>query len=159
VKTVRWRCLTWNGTVYPWEIHRPVRQWPMRSGLCSDPRYRPDKLRAQTSNILLKGANLLRIDRYIYIYIRGETAPSGPGPRYRGFTITLRHTTLGKILDEWSARRRPLPDNTRHSQQTSTLPSGFKRANPASERPQTHTLVRAATGIGSWFIWTNIMEN
>jgi hypothetical protein len=25
------------------------------------------------------------------------TAPSGPGPpRYRGFTITLRHTTLGR---------------------------------------------------------------
>ena len=52
---------------------------------------------------------------------------------WRGFTITLRHTTLGRTpLDEWSARRRdlyltkhnthntPLPDNTQHSQQTST---------------------------------------
>ena len=50
---------------------------------------------------------------YIYIYIythvcvcvffpHGSTAPSGPGPpQYRGFTITLRHTTLGKTpLDE-----------------------------------------------------------
>jgi hypothetical protein len=27
----------------------------------------------------------------------GATAPSGPGhPHYRGFTITLRHTTLGR---------------------------------------------------------------
>jgi hypothetical protein len=27
----------------------------------------------------------------------GVTAPSGPGPpHYRGFTITLRHTTLGR---------------------------------------------------------------
>jgi hypothetical protein len=35
------------------------------------------------------------------------TAPSGPGPpHYRGFTITLRQTTLGRTpLDEWSARR------------------------------------------------------
>ena len=32
----------------------------------------------------------------------GATAPSGPGyPLYRGFTITLRHTTLGRTpLDE-----------------------------------------------------------
>jgi hypothetical protein len=37
----------------------------------------------------------------------GATAPGGPGsPNYRGFTITLRHTTLDKTpLDEWSARR------------------------------------------------------
>ena len=71
----------------------------MRSGLCSDLRYRPDKLRAQINNLVLKGAHLLRrFDRGIYI--RGETAPSGPGPRYRGFTITLRHATLGRILDE-----------------------------------------------------------
>jgi hypothetical protein len=32
----------------------------------------------------------------------GPTAPSGPGPpHYRGFTITLRHTTVGRTpLDE-----------------------------------------------------------
>ena len=38
------------------------------------------------------------------------TTPSGPGPpHYRGFTITLRHTTLSRTpLDEWSARRRDL---------------------------------------------------
>jgi hypothetical protein len=36
--------------------------------------------------------------------------PRGPGrPRYWGFTITLRHTTLGVTpLDGWSARRRDL---------------------------------------------------
>jgi len=29
------------------------------------------------------------------------TAPSAPGSHYRGFTITLRHTTLGRTpLDE-----------------------------------------------------------
>jgi len=36
-----------------------------------------------------------------------QQLPSGPGPsRYGGFTITFRHTTLGRIpLHEWSARR------------------------------------------------------
>jgi len=36
--------------------------------------------------------------------------PSGPGPpHYRGFTITLRHTTFGRnSLDDWSARRRDI---------------------------------------------------
>jgi hypothetical protein len=36
----------------------------------------------------------------------GATAPGGPGPpQFRGFAITLKHTTLGRTpLDEWSAR-------------------------------------------------------
>ena len=40
----------------------------------------------------------------------GTTAPSGPRPpHYRGFTITLRHTTLVRTpLYEWSACRRDL---------------------------------------------------
>jgi len=40
----------------------------------------------------------------------GPTAHSEPvPPHYRGFTITLRHTTLGRTpLEEWSARRRDL---------------------------------------------------
>jgi hypothetical protein len=38
-------------------------------------------------------------------FFHGATASSGPGPpHYRGLTITLRHTTLGRTpLDEWSA--------------------------------------------------------
>ena len=45
---------------------------------------------------------------YIYIFFHGVTAPNGLGSHhYRGFKITLRHTTLGRIpLDERSARRR-----------------------------------------------------
>jgi hypothetical protein len=47
---------------------------------------------------------------YIYTYIffsMAQQPPVGPGPpHYRGFTITLRHTTLGRApLDERSARR------------------------------------------------------
>jgi hypothetical protein len=38
--------------------------------------------------------------------------------------------------------------NSQHSKQTSMPPVGFETAIPASERPQTHALDRAATGIG-----------
>jgi hypothetical protein len=43
--------------------------------------------------------------------------PNGPGPpHYRGFTITLRHTTLCRNpLDEWSDRRRDLCRVTHNS--------------------------------------------
>jgi hypothetical protein len=36
------------------------------------------------------------------VSFQGATAPTGPGtPQYRGFTITLRHTTVGGTpLDE-----------------------------------------------------------
>ena len=80
------------------------------------------------------------------------TAPAGPGPpHYRGFAITLRHTTLGRSpLDEWSSRRRDLyltVHNTQDSQETSISTAGFEPALPESERPQTHALDRAKTGI------------
>ena len=80
---------------------------------------------------------------------RGTAAPTGPGPpHYRDFTITLRHITLGRTpLDEWSARRGDLylTHNIR-KRQTSIPSAGFESAMPASERPQTHALDRAATG-------------
>jgi hypothetical protein len=82
---------------------------------------------------------------------QGTTSPSGPGsPHYRGFTITLRHTTLGRTpLDEWSARRRDFYPTTHstHNRQAAMLPAGCERAIPASERPLTYVLDRAATGI------------
>jgi hypothetical protein len=82
----------------------------------------------------------------------GSTAPWGPRPpHYRGFTIThFRHTTVGRTpLDEWPARRRDLYLTTHntHKRKTSMPPVGFEPAIPASERPQTHALDRAATGI------------
>jgi hypothetical protein len=58
-----------------------------------------------------------------------------PGPpHYRGFAITLRHKTLGRIpLYEWSARRRDLylTTNTTHKKQTSMLLAGFETEIPA----------------------------
>ena len=62
-------------------------------------------------------------------------APSGPGAfRYWGFTITLRHTTLGaNPLDEWSAWRRDLYLTTHntHKRQTSRP---RRNSNPQSEQ-------------------------
>jgi hypothetical protein len=79
----------------------------------------------------------------IFFFI-GATAPSGPGPpHYRGFTITFRHTTLGRTpLDEWSARRRDLYLTTHntHNGHTSMSPAGFEPAIPASEQLQTLAL-------------------
>ena len=88
---------------------------------------------------------------YLLFSSHGATAPSGPGtPHYRGFAITLRHTTLGRTpLDEWPARRRDLYLTTYNTQKTETSmpPARFEPAIPASERPQTHALDGAATGI------------
>ena len=86
----------------------------------------------------------------LYFFLHGTTAPSGP-PHFRGFAITLGHTTLGRApLDEWSARHRSLyltTHNTRR-RQISTFLAGFEPKIPASERPQTHALGCAATGTG-----------
>ena len=91
--------------------------------------------------------NVLRLFHYFF---HSAAAPSGPGPPHcRGFTITLRHNTLGRTpLDEWRARRRDLYLTTLNKRQTSMPPTGSEPAVPASERPQTHALDRAVSGIG-----------
>jgi hypothetical protein len=69
----------------------------------------------------------------------------------RDFTITLRHTTVGRTpLDEGTARRRDLYLTTHntHKRQTSMPSARFEPTIPVSERPQTYALDRAATGIG-----------
>ena len=90
-----------------------------------------------------------------------QQPPSGPGPlHYRGFTITLRHTTLGRNpLLNWSARSTDLyltAHNTHKDTNIHPPPTGFELITPASDRPQTHALDRAATGICqevTWRIW------
>jgi len=67
-------------------------------------------------------------------FLLRRNSPGGPmPPHYRGFVITLRHTTLGRTpLDEWSARRRPLHYNTQHSQETTSMPPcGIETHNPS----------------------------
>jgi hypothetical protein len=65
-------------------------------------------------------------------FLHGATAPSGPGPPdCRGFTITLRHTTLGRTpLDEWSARRRDLYLTTHNTHKRHPCPGGIRTRNP-----------------------------
>ena len=71
------------------------------------------------------------------------------------FSKSLDHTKRPTIvrrtpLDEWSARRRDLYLRTKdtYKRQTSMNPVGFEPTIPASEQRQTHTLGRAANGIG-----------
>ena len=72
-------------------------------------------------------------------------------PHYRGFTMTLRPTTLVKVpLDEWLAGLRILylTSHNTHNRQTSMPPARFKPAILACEGPHTHALDRTASGIG-----------
>ena len=99
----------------------------------------------------------LKDHNYLLFFYHGSTAPSGPGtPHYRGFTITLRHTTFDRTpLDEWSARRRDLylTTHSTHNRQTSMPPVGFEPTISAGERPQTYAFDRAATGTGIIIYW------
>ena len=80
-----------------------------------------------------------------------RACPSGLRCHCWGLEITLRHTTLGRTpLDEWATHRTDLYLTTHNTEnrQTFMTPVGFEAAIPASRRPQTHVLDRAATGIG-----------
>jgi hypothetical protein len=81
-----------------------------------------------------------------------DYSPTRPSPpRCWGFEIKLRHTTFDRNpLDECLARRRDLylTTHSTHKRRASITPAGFEPAIPASERPLTHALDRAAIGIG-----------
>ena len=90
----------------------------------------------------------------------GATTPIGPGPpHYRGFTITPRHTTLGRTpLDDWlSPKLKTLLDNIQQAEETDR----FEPAIPASERPQTHVLTALPAGLRNrlliWIIHRNTL--
>jgi len=66
---------------------------------------------------------------------------------------SVKHATLGRTpLDEWSAWRRDLWQHTTLTRDISMPPAGFEPAIPASERPHTQALDRAATVIGNQMI-------
>jgi hypothetical protein len=78
--------------------------------------------------------------------------PIGPRPplsRLHDHTQTLstRLDARGRVI---SPTQRLVTDNAQHSQETETsMPLvGFEPAIPASERPKTHAIDRAVTGIG-----------
>ena len=73
---------------------------------------------------------------------------------------TQRRTTVGwNPLDEWSVRRRDLYLTTQntHKRLTSMSPVGFEPTISAGERPQTHTLDRAATVFAGYISRGNTM--
>ena len=75
----------------------------------------------------------------------------GQAPHYRGFTIALRHSTLGKTpLDEWPARRRDLFLTTQniHKKQISKTLGGIRTRNPNEQAVAEPRLDDEATGIG-----------
>jgi hypothetical protein len=113
-------------------------------------------VREWVDSTLIDSLNFQWIRHYFFFFFPVSTAPNVQGPfHYRDFTITLKHTTLSRAgLGELSSRRRDLYLTTHNTQErdTSTPPAGFKPAIPASERPQTHTLSRAATGIDRFIL-------
>ena len=99
---------------------------------------------------------LIRFAIKFTFFLRALTAPSGPGPpHYLGFTITLRHTTLGRIpLDGLSARRRKLYLATVDIRKETSIhtAAGFEPAIAANKRPKTLALGYTATAICTKFI-------
>jgi len=72
----------------------------------------------------------------------------------RGFTITLRNTTLGWTpLDEWSAlfRDHYLTKLNTHNTETSMPLAGFQPTIPASERPQPPDGAATGTGLETYY--------
>ena len=68
---------------------------------------------------------------------------------FRDHTHWTHHTRYDASVCVTGPKQRPLPDNT-HKRKTSMPPTGFEPAIPASKRPQTLALDRAATGIGKY---------
>ena len=80
------------------------------------------------------------------LFFRDTKAPRGPGsPKCRGYTITLRHTTLGTTpLDGWKARSKDLYLTTHNTHHETDIhaPGGIRTHNPAAAdsrlRPRDH---------------------
>jgi hypothetical protein len=79
----------------------------------------------------------------------GTTIPSGPvPPHYRGFTITLRHTALGRTpLDKLSQTSSWQHVTLTTDRQTSMSAAGLETSIQTREWLQTNALDRAATGM------------
>jgi len=75
------------------------------------------------------------LNQYNWFFFHGSAARSGPGPHRPGFTIILRHTTLGRTRpDEWSAWRRDLYVTAHKPQQTGIHALGRIRTHNPSKR-------------------------
>jgi hypothetical protein len=99
----------------------------------------------------LSGTQKLSVHE-IDFFFNDATTPGGPGPpqlsRLDDHTQDTRHSDRPP-LDDGSARRKDLylTKHNTHKRHTCMPPAGFEPAVPASRRPQTDALDRAATGI------------
>jgi len=94
---------------------------------------------------------LIHIVEVLFFFWRNRP-PVGEGLLDHGVSkshTTTHHSRQDSSGREISSSRRPLPDNTQHSQQTSMPPVGFKPTISAGEQSQTYALDRVATGTGS----------
>ena len=92
---------------------------------------------------ILQLYSILCVKRFTsYILPHGATVPIGQGlPHYRGFTLTLRHTTLRLI----SPTQRPLPDRT-HSTHKCQRDSNPQSLQKIRRRPTPQTAQPLASG-------------
>ena len=97
------------------------------------------------------GNMTLRMSSFLFFLWRCGQTQAMTFSFFRFLDHIKRRNTVGMTsLDEWSARRRYLYMTTHnnHKGHISMSPAGFEPAIPASERPQTYALDRAATGTG-----------
>jgi hypothetical protein len=86
--------------------------------------------------------------------IQSFTDPYSPGWTFglpfRGFWVSWSHIQGHTVRFLWTSDQPVAETSTytgQHNRQTSMPRAGFEPATPATKRPQTYTLVSAATGI------------
>jgi hypothetical protein len=81
---------------------------------------------------------------HTFFFCRGAAAPNGLGiPHYWGFTIALRHATLGRTpLEEGSARRRRLYLTTHNTHKRNIVARGGIRIRNSRKRVAADQFIR-----------------
>ena len=101
-------------------------------------------------SILYMIVKLLKRDLLLWLFFVARQPSESRRLHCWGFQITriqTHHNLLGSSGWLILPSQRPLPGNDQHKTQISMPPAGFECAIQASERPQTHALDWAATGI------------
>ena len=89
---------------------------------------------------------LIKTEQILTIFFHGATAPSGQRPPYcRGFTITLRHAILGRLL--WVSDQPNAETSTRQrttiTRDSTHVPPGIRTRNPTKrEAADSHLRLR-----------------
>jgi len=104
------------------------------------------------------------LNQYNLFFFNGSAARSGPGPPHcPGFTVILRHTTLGRTpLDEWSAWRRDLYVTAQNPRQPEIHSLGRIRTHNTSKRAVADPRFRPPGHWDrqyNWWACINMLEN